>query len=100
MRRRQSCPRQARVLKNTTNAEDEKQSLLEAELKRAQQVEKESSQKYDEVSKKILAIESKLEEVEINARKHEKVKLELELEDELRILSNNLKSLECAKDKS
>ena len=63
-------------------------------------MEKESSQKYDEVSKKILAIESKLEEVEINARKHEKVKLELELEDELRILSNNLKSLECAKDKS
>ena len=100
MRRRLSCPRQARVMKNTTNAEDEKQSLLEAELKRAQQVENESSQKYDEVSKKILAIESKLEEVEINARKHEKVKLELELEDELRILSNNLKSLECAKDKS
>ena len=92
--------RQAKVMKNTTNAEDEKQSLLEAELKRAQQVENESSQKYDEVSKKILAIESKLEEVEINARKHEKVKLELELEDELRILSNNLKSLECAKDKS
>merc|ERR1712133_36112 len=40
----------------------------------------------------------KLEEVESKARKHEKEKVVLE--EELRILTNNLKSLECAKDKS
>ena len=62
--------RQARVLKNTTTAEDEKQGILETELARIMSVEKESSQKYDEVSKKILSIEVKLEEVESKARKH------------------------------
>merc|ERR1712133_180770 len=40
----------------------------------------------------------KLEEVESKARKHEKERVVLE--EELRILTNNLKSLECAKDKS
>lgn len=90
--------RQARVLKNATTTEDEKQAILEAEHARIVAVEKESSQKYDEVSKKILSIEVRLEEVESKARKHEKEKLILE--EELRILTNNLKSLECAKDKS
>ena len=51
--------RQARVLKNTTTNEDERQTVLEAELTRIVQVEKESSEKYSEVSKKILTIERK-----------------------------------------
>merc|ERR1712029_1018076 len=90
--------RQARVLKNATVAEDEKQTMLSAELERIICVEKESSRKYEEVSKKIQAIESKLETVEETVYKHEKNKTILE--EELRILSNNLKSLECSKDKS
>ena len=90
--------RQARVLKNTTTNEDERQTALEAELTRIVQVEKESSEKYSDVSKKILMIESKLEDVESRAKVLEKTKHERE--EELTVLSNNLKSLECAKDKS
>ena len=90
--------RQARVMKNTTTNEDERQTALEAELTRIVQVERESTEKYDEASKKILRIESKIEELDAKYKEQERKKHDLE--DELTILSNNLKSMECAKDKS
>ena len=85
-------------MKNTTTNDDERQTALEAELTRIVQVEKDSLEKYSEVSKRILMIESKLEDFESRAKDLEKMKHEREVE--LTTLSNNLKSVECAKDKS
>ncbi|KAI1294181.1 Tropomyosin [Halotydeus destructor] len=71
---------------------------LESQLKEARNTAEEADHKYDEVSKKLAEVEDDLERAEERAQTGES-KI-MELEEELKVVSNNVKSLEVSEEKS
>merc|ERR1712192_232387 len=71
---------------------------LEDDLKHIRTKAEEADKQYDEVSKKLQVTESDLERAEERGEMGE-TKI-LELEEELRVVANNLKSLEVAEEKA
>jgi len=90
--------RVARVLKNKNNTEDGQVAALEKQLQHSVLIEKESEAKYEEVIRKLQIAEAKLEQVDKRVADNEVEKVKLE--DELKSLCSNLKSVECSKDKA
>merc|ERR1719347_2173646 len=83
--------RMKKVLENRCLADQERMESLESQLKEARFLAEEADRKYDEVSKKLADVEADLERAEDRADTGEtKV---VELEEELRVVGNNLKSL-------
>ena len=72
--------------------------ISENQLKEAKQMVEESDIKYDEVARKLLQVEADLERAEERAEVGE-TKI-LELEEELRVVANNLRSLEVSEEKA
>ena len=80
-------------------AEDEKKLVrLADELKEAQKMAEDADRKYDETQKKMAECERDLETSEERAGAGE-FKI-IELEEELKVVANNLKSLEVSEDKA
>merc|ERR1712219_107398 len=79
--------------------EDEKRIInLEKELKEAREKAEAADAMYDEIAKKLANCEAELEKAEERADVGES-KI-LELEEELRVVANTLKSLEVAEEKA
>uniref|UniRef100_A0A8D8C4F3 Tropomyosin isoforms a/b/d/f n=2 Tax=Culex pipiens TaxID=7175 RepID=A0A8D8C4F3_CULPI len=77
--------------------EDDRVAILEAQLSQAKLIAEEADKKYEEVARKLVLMEQDLE------RSEEKVEMNeskiVELEEELRVVGNNLKSLEVSEEK-
>ena len=73
-------------------------SKLEEELKEARTQAEDADKKYDEVAKKLAQVETDLDRAEERAETGE-TKI-MELEEELRVVGNNLKSLEVSEEKA
>merc|ERR1712079_951652 len=86
-----------KVLENRA-AEDEKLVRLADELKEAQKMAEDADRKYDDTLKKMGECERNLEVSEERASAGE-FKI-IELEEELKVVANNLKSLEVSEDKA
>merc|ERR1711922_67381 len=71
---------------------------LEEELKSARNQAEDADKKYEEVQKKLVQTEADLERTEERAEVGE-IKI-VELEEELRVVANNLKSLEVSEEKA
>uniref|UniRef100_A0A182IN16 Uncharacterized protein n=1 Tax=Anopheles atroparvus TaxID=41427 RepID=A0A182IN16_ANOAO len=86
-----------KALENRTNMEDDRVAILEAQLSQAKLIAEEADKKYEEVARKLVLMEQDLE------RSEEKVEMNeskiVELEEELRVVGNNLKSLEVSEEK-
>merc|ERR1712032_588711 len=82
------------VFENKAGDDDKRIAQLEKELKDARDKAEAADTSYDEVAKKLAACDSDLEKAEERADTGEQ-KI-LELEEELRVVANNLKSLEVA----
>jgi chromosome segregation ATPase len=90
--------RMAKVLQNRA-ADDEKKMLnLAEQLKEAQKMAEEADKKYDDASKKMSQCETQLEVSDERASVGE-FKI-IELEEELKVVANNLKSLEVSEEKA
>ncbi|XP_050068532.1 uncharacterized protein LOC126556984 isoform X3 [Anopheles maculipalpis] len=87
-----------KALENRTNMEDDRVAILEAQLAQAKLIAEEADKKYEEVARKLVLMEQDLE------RSEEKVEMNeskiVELEEELRVVGNNLKSLEVSEEKA
>ena len=71
---------------------------LENQLKEARMLAEEADKKYDECAKKLATVEGDLDRAEERADTSEhKI---IELEEELRVVGNNLKSLEVSEEKA
>ena len=90
--------RVARVLKNKNNTEDGQVAALEKQLEQSVLIEKEAEAKYEEVIRKLDIAEAKLAHVDKIAADSDVEKVKLE--EELKVLCSNLKSVECSKDKA
>merc|ERR1712095_212339 len=85
--------------KAATTADDEKKLIrLAEELKEAQKMAEDADKKYDETQKKMADCERALEVSDERASTGE-FKI-IELEEELKVVANNLKSLEVSEDKA
>jgi len=83
--------RMKKVLENRNNQDAERMEQLESQLKEARFLAEEADRKYDDVAKKLSDVEAMLERAEDRAETGEtKV---FELEEELTVVGNNLKSL-------
>merc|ERR1711915_227799 len=83
--------RMKKVLENRNNQDAERMDQLESQLKEARFLAEEADRKYDDVAKKLSDVEAMLERAEDRAETGEtKV---FELEEELTVVGNNLKSL-------
>merc|ERR1719238_2019158 len=83
--------------KAATAADDsDRMSKLEEELKAVRTQAEDADKKYDEVQKKLVQTEADLERTEERAEVGE-IKI-VELEEELRVVANNLKSLEVSEE--
>merc|ERR1711971_164773 len=78
--------------------DDERMLKLEEELKDLRQRCEDSDNMYDEVQKKVNQTEADLEKADIRVEVGE-FKI-IEMEEELRVVANNLKSLEVSEEKS
>merc|ERR1711973_534014 len=78
--------------RNGCHQEEDRMGKLEEELKVARTQAEDADKKYDEVSKRLQQVEGDLERAEERAEVGE-IKI-VELEEELRVVANNLKSLE------
>lgn len=87
-----------KMLEHRAMTDNERIKALEAQLKEARNGADESDHKYDEVSRKLADVEDDLERAEERANTGE-VKIG-ELEEELKVVSNNVKSLGVAEEKS
>ncbi|XP_065572943.1 tropomyosin isoform X12 [Artemia franciscana] len=87
-----------KTLENRTNMEDDRISILEAQLAQAKLIAEEADKKYEEVARKMVMLEADLERAEERAEQGE-AKI-VELEEELRVVGNNLKSLEVSEEKA
>merc|ERR1712154_350627 len=90
--------RAKKVFENKAGEDDKRISVLEKELKDAREKAEAADTTYDEVAKKLANCESDLEKAEERADTGE-MKI-LELEEELRVVANSLKSLEVAEEKA
>merc|ERR1712018_1125388 len=89
--------RMCKVLENKSLQDEQRMEALENQLKDAR-VLAEEADKYDEIAKKLATVESDLERAEERADTSEhKI---IELEEELRVVGNNLKSLEVSEEKA
>jgi len=83
--------RMKKVLENRNMQDAERMDSLESQLKEARFLAEEADRKYDDVAKKLSEVEAMLERAEDRAETGEnKV---FELEEELTVVGNNLKSL-------
>jgi tropomyosin-1 len=89
--------RARKVLENRSLADEERMDALENQLKEARFLAEEADKKYDEVARKLAMVEADLERAEERAEAGE-AKI-VELEEELRVVGNNLKSLEVSEEK-
>merc|ERR1712106_931245 len=90
--------RMKKALENRCMADQERMESLERQLKEARFLAEEADRKYDEVSKKLADVEADLERAEDRTDTGEtKV---VELEEELRVVGNILKSLGNAEEHS
>ncbi|XP_075238607.1 tropomyosin 1 isoform X5 [Lycorma delicatula] len=87
-----------KALENRTNMEDDRVSILEAQLAQAKLIAEEADKKYEEVARKLVMMEQDLERAEERAEQSDS-KI-VELEEELRVVGNNLKSLEVSEEKA
>ncbi|XP_066147438.1 tropomyosin-1, isoforms 9A/A/B isoform X11 [Euwallacea fornicatus] len=90
--------RQRKILENRSLADEERMDALENQLKEARFLAEEADKKYDEVARKLAMVEADLERAEERAEAGES-KI-VELEEELRVVGNNLKSLEVSEEKA
>ncbi|CAG0882724.1 unnamed protein product [Darwinula stevensoni] len=86
------------VLENRSLSDEERMDALENQLKEARFMAEEADRKYDEVARKLAMVEADLERAEERAETGES-KI-VELEEELRVVGNNLKSLEVSEEKA
>ncbi|GFW71619.1 tropomyosin [Trichonephila clavipes] len=87
-----------KALENRTNMEDDRISLLETQLGQARLIAEESDKKYEEMARRIAMLEADLERAEERASLGES-KI-VDLEEELRVVGNNMKSLEVCEEKA
>merc|ERR1712226_259588 len=90
--------RAKKVFQNKAEEDEKRIIALEKELKEAREKAKKADAEYDETAKKLATCDSDLEKAEERADAGE-TKI-LELEEELRVVANNLKSLEVAEEKA
>merc|ERR1712061_978363 len=90
--------RMAKVLQNRASEDEARLSGLADELKKAQHRAEEADKKYDDAQKKMVDAEAKLE---IDGERADVSEFNIiELEEELKVVANNLKSLEVSEDKA
>merc|ERR1711904_607658 len=90
--------RMAKVLQNRASEDEAKLSGLADELKKAQHRAEEADKKYDDAQKKMVDAEAKLE---IDGERADVSEFKIiGLEEELKVVANNLKSLEVSEDKA
>ena len=78
-------------------SDESRMEALENQLKEARMLAEEADKKYDECAKKLATVEGDLDRAEERADTSEhKI---IELEEELRVVGNNLKSLEVSEEK-
>merc|ERR1712024_274126 len=86
--------RMAKVLQNRAAEDEQKMSNLADELKKAQARAEDANRKYDEAQKKMAEAEAKLD---IDGERADVSEYKIiELEEELKVVANNLKSLEVS----
>merc|ERR1712111_295100 len=90
--------RMKKVLENRAADDEKKLIRLAEELKEAQKIAEDADRKYDETQKKMGDVERALEVSDERATTGE-FKI-VELEEELKVVANNLKSLEVSEDKA
>merc|ERR1719462_409943 len=86
--------RMRKVLESRAVQDEEMMAKLEEELKEVRNQAEDADKKYDEVARKLLQVEADLERAEVGETKI------LELEEELRVVANNLRSLEVSEEKA
>merc|ERR1719151_287038 len=86
-----------KVLENRSLSDEERMEALENQLKEARFLAEEADRKYDEVARKLAMVEADLERAEERAETGESKIVE---EEELRVVGNNLKSLEVSEEKA
>ena len=89
--------RMRKMLEHRTITDEERLDALENQLKEARMMAEDADRKYDEVARKLAMVEADLERAEERAETGES-KI-VELEEELRVVGNNLKSLEVSEEK-
>merc|ERR1712008_551355 len=72
-----------KVLENKSNTEEDRVAIVEQQLAQAKLIAEEADKKYEEVARKLAMVEA-----------------DLEREEELRVVGNNLKSLEASEEKA
>jgi chromosome segregation ATPase len=90
--------RMAKVLQNRASDDEKKMAGLAEQLKDAQKMAEDADKKYDEASKRMTTCEAQLE-VDGERADLSEFKI-IELEEELKVVANNLKSLEVSEDKA
>uniref|UniRef100_A0A673BL20 Tropomyosin alpha-1 chain-like n=1 Tax=Sphaeramia orbicularis TaxID=375764 RepID=A0A673BL20_9TELE len=86
-----------KVIENRAMKDEEKMEIQEMQLKEAKHIAEEADRKYEEVARKLVILEGELERAEERA---EIAELKCgDLEEELKNVTNNLKSLEAQSDK-
>uniref|UniRef100_A0A665TI37 Tropomyosin alpha-1 chain-like n=2 Tax=cellular organisms TaxID=131567 RepID=A0A665TI37_ECHNA len=86
-----------KVIENRAMKDEEKMEIQEMQLKEAKHIAEEADRKYEEVARKLVILEGELERAEERAEISE-LKCG-DLEEELKNVTNNLKSLEAQSDK-
>merc|ERR1712152_108986 len=84
----------SKVLQNKAEDDEKRMESLEEDLKKARAKAEDADTKYEEVAKKLAQCETDLERAENGETKI------MELEEELRVVANNLKSLEVSEEKA
>ena len=87
-----------KVMESKANADEERMTKLEDDLQRARFKAIEADEKYDEAQNKLMTTETHLDTVEERCEVGE-LKI-IELEEELAVVANNLKSLEVSEEKA
>uniref|UniRef100_A0AAV2JUV6 Ras-related protein SEC4 n=1 Tax=Knipowitschia caucasica TaxID=637954 RepID=A0AAV2JUV6_KNICA len=86
-----------KVIENRAMKDEEKMEIQEMQLKEAKHIAEEADRKYEEVARKLVILEGDLERAEERAEIAE-IKC-TDLEEELKNVTNSLKSLEAQSDK-
>ena len=90
--------RMAKVLANRAVEDEHKMTTLAKELSEAQKRAEEADKQYEEAQKKMHTSEGQLD---VNAERADVSEFKIiELEEELKVVANNLKSLEVSEDKA
>merc|ERR1711934_701589 len=90
--------RMAKVLANRAVEDEQKMTTLAKELAEAQKRAEDADKLYDEAQKKMQTAEASLE---VNGERADVSEFKIiELEEELKVVANNLKSLEVSEDKA